>query len=602
MSTYSHSFVKLNLLNIFIKLIITLSVAFATTNIYAHIKRDVFEFNKNIIGAYYQTVYVKDESIVVHLQPQNANSTDLFLDVKSGEYWQGNFIDLLKTYKRLDLIDRDFVRGNPNHISSNILKLLGCRSHHDECTSPLGIGNEKVIFMTFDRNSGKRIFEVVNFESAIIAMNDLLSGKESDVLSWSDTHWKLLELISEQKDILNLWMNAVRGSKDFLSAHKTITNLNGIKNPIGRSLINKLNCLENEDKELKNECFGGIELTREVLRIRNMLGIEFRVNQWLPNQNEESEKQIITLIRDGVKIGTPIENTHKIAANFFKYSDFDRKKISQLFYKKSLNSNEPDLTWVLGCFSGWVVGGDCQNRNSVALSEPQISPNRVLQKEEAATTLNLKSAQIKAKQPSSNTTTELILKNAAPQSKAIAGQENVATPTESGSSRIAPDAVSEFYRIDKGTSNKYRLFSFDESTGKLQHDTASVGGLVFVARSVGANIKEGRFEIQIAPSSQSPVNFVHGAYRVTVPLILRYTRQTLCSGISLCQIKPSGAEELSQQRNVTFILTKDNRWINTQPAKFDHLTPVVADGGKTYEQKLLEVKMLVGSNIDVKMR
>lgn len=602
MSKFLFSFVNTFVLNIFFKIIITLWVAFATTNIYAHIKRDVFEFNKNIVDAFYQTVYVKDESIVIHLQPQNANSSDIFLDIKSGEYWHGNFIDLLKTYKRLDLIDRDFVRLNPNHTSSSMLQLLGCRSYHDECTSPVMSGNEKVVFMSFDKNNGKRIYEVINFESAIIAMNDLMSGKESDVLSWTDAHWQLLELVSKQKDFLNLWMNAVRGSKDFLSAHKTIINLNSIKNPLGRSLINKLNCLENEDKELKNECFGGIELTREVLRIRNMLGIEFRVNQWLVNQNEESEKQIITLIRDGVKVGTAIENTHKIAANFFKYSEFDRKKISQLFQRKSLNSNEPDLTWVLGCFSGWVVGGDCQNRNSVALSEPQVSPNRVLQKEEAATSLNLKPPQIKAKQPSPNTNTESMLKNAAPVSKAIDVQENVSTPTESGSSRVAPDAVSEFYRIDKGTSNKYRLFSFDEATGKLQHDTASVGGLVFVARSVGANIKEGRFEIQIAPSAQSPVNFVHGAYRVTVPFILRYTRQTQCSGLSLCQLKASGAEELSQQRNITFTLTKDNRWINTQPAKFDHLTPVVADGAKTYEQKLLEVKMLVGSNIDVKMR
>jgi hypothetical protein len=157
----------------------------------------------------------------------------------------------------------------------------------------------------------------------------------------------------------------------------------------------------------------------------------------------------------------------------------------------------------------------------------------------------------------------------------------------------ASDAPEEWSLIRR-VSNKLRLFAFDESSGRLAREAASIHGLTFVARALGA-VTEGRFEIQVSPNSQSPVRFAHGQYRARARLVLEYTREDICRGGWTCLLDTTKRHAKTERREVVFNLHGGNRWIDRRLSSFGHLLPLTADGGSRYLSQLKEVHLAVES-------
>ena len=166
-----------------------------------------------------------------------------------------------------------------------------------------------------------------------------------------------------------------------------------------------------------------------------------------------------------------------------------------------------------------------------------------------------------------------------------------------GATRVAyvaaADAPQEWALISP-LGNKLLLFAFDESSGRMARETASLGGLTFVARSLGA-VGEGRFELQVSPNGNSPVRLSRGQYRVKARLVLDYTREDLCRGGWKCLLSSAERVAKTERREVVFYLHPDNRWTDRKPASFGNLLPLVADGAARYSSELRSVRLSVES-------
>lgn len=147
----------------------------------------------------------------------------------------------------------------------------------------------------------------------------------------------------------------------------------------------------------------------------------------------------------------------------------------------------------------------------------------------------------------------------------------------------------------KSLPNSATLMAFNETSGRMNKENASLSGLTFVARSLGA-VQEGRFEVQVVPNPAASMRLSRGAYRVKVRLVMDYTREDSCSGgWGRCLLSKPVSHAKTEQRSVVFYINSSNNYVNTQAASFGHLLPLSADGGGHYSSQLTAARLSVSN-------
>jgi hypothetical protein len=168
-----------------------------------------------------------------------------------------------------------------------------------------------------------------------------------------------------------------------------------------------------------------------------------------------------------------------------------------------------------------------------------------------------------------------------------------ANTTVSAAPTGAGDAQQEWLRV-QGQANQPMLLAYAETSGHMAPEQGAVAGLSFVARSLGP-LQEGRFEVQIRPSGNAPLQLLFGSYRVRVRLVLDYIREDRCRLELLCLFSANPRHARTERRDLVYLLTPGNSHTARQGADFGNLVPLAADGNPRYASTLKEARLAVDS-------
>jgi hypothetical protein len=509
------------------------------------------------------TPYVHEGSVVVHLQAAGRDEAELLIEARSGQPWAGTLQALSRSHQRLGSEEPfDVAQASDRRPDLQLLAELGCQRPQRSCTSPEDA--DLVLLMAFDTQDSRLDLQVVDFAGPLEAMSELLAGRlDPATVDWSDDDWRLLTLAARLPRWRERWLDALRSVAE-------VETFLQLREAYGGAL--KLG----ERAMFQGEA--GIDLRGELELAGHKLTVRQFATQWLQQADGKTADTLAQALERGARPPSQGRVTAHLVDTLLGFEPAQRQRLAAMLAPLGRTRRSEDLQ----CFSRWLLEQPCAPEP--ARPAPRVSPPAPAAAPPTAAVAP-RSAPIPA--PATAPPPGMTPAPApAPTPAAPAGATRVAYVA-------AADAPQEWALISR-LGNKLLLFAFDESSGRMARETASLGGLTFVARSLGA-VGEGRFELQVSPNGNSPVRLTRGQYRVKARLLLDYTREDLCRGGWKCLLSSAERVAKTERREVVFYLHPDNRWTDRKPASFGNLLPLVADGAARYSSELRSVRLSVES-------
>lgn len=544
-------------------------------------------------AAWVMTPYFDGEALVVHLQrPPDATMSgpqELLVDAHSGAPWGGDFSALIAGRgRRLGLELPTELSGARGLANRQLLEALGCSAakYNRGCSLPEDA--EVLLFANFDKLRSRLSFEVVDLRPVTTGMTQLLSGQiDWEQAGWTDAEWRVLAALSRLPEWRDAWLDAIRSVTDpeaFSRLARSHAGLGMDRRAFLRARdLSKRTPVVAVDEEKTLDVRGEVELVGFRLLISQLAQV------WLRDASEPQLAELADMIAEGLAPPNQIRVRDHMAEVLVDTVPVARlAMLSKGLSRLAGERRSEDLR----CFSLALIERSCVAPVSHAPRKPPATTSK------RAPNLSETSDDLPAVHQVVGQTNGGRLEsrgNERIEQNTLGGvyvgvPDN---PAAAGSGRVADDVSQEVAMIGR-LPNKAVLMAFGEAKGRLNQD-ASIGGLTFVARSLGA-VQDGRFDVQVSPSKTAPVRLSRGRYRVKVRLLLDYSREDSCRGGGLgCLLVRTVEHGKSEQRDVTFYINAENSYSNVRPANFGSLLPLVADGGSLYNSRLKSVRLSVKS-------
>jgi len=544
-------------------------------------------------AAWVMTPYFDGEALVVHLQrPVDAATTgpqELLIDARSGAFWDGDFSVLIAGRgRRLGLELPTELSGARGLANRQLLEALGCSAarHNRGCSLPEDA--EVLLFANFDKQRSRLSFEVVDLRLVASSMTKILSGQmDWEQAGWTDAEWRVLAALSRLPEWRDAWLDAIRSVTDpeaFTRLARSHAGLGMDRRVFLRAReFSKRTPVVAVDEQITLDVRGEVELAGFRLLTRQL------AKNWLRDTAETQLTELADVIAEGLAPPNQIRVREHMAEVLVDALPVARlAPLSKGLSRLAGERRSEDLR----CFSLALVERSCvspvsRSPASLQATTPRRAPVSA-EKSEEQPAVPLVAGQNNGSRLESRER-ERVEQNTLG-GIFVGGHDD---PSSSRGGRVAEDVSQEVAMIGR-LPNKAVLMAFGEAKGRLDMD-ASIGGLTFVARSLGA-VQDGRFDVQVSPSKTAPVRLSRGRYRVKVRLLLDYSREDSCRGGALgCLLVRTVEHGKSEQRDVTFHINAENSYSNVRPANFGSLLPLVADGGSLYNSRLKTVRLSVKS-------
>lgn len=429
--------------------------------------------------------------------------------------------------RRLGSISPDEVGSAPNSHRLAYLYSLGCSQHNRGCT--VMDDDPRLVFTSFHRSTNRFVVEIVDLNPLLAEFLKIVSGKVKQ---------NNINLDAVDQSVLEYAIRFTPYREQVIDGIRSIRGLQDLERfQQARRTANlcSWNVFTCADKSSAT-----IDLRREEEQIMVKIYAHALGKKYLEHSQQKEGNILAEFLQKITSPPFPVETSTHAIDEFMQFSPAERETIA-----KGLIAITPSND-TLRCFSAWIRGNNCNE-----IRKPAVSAN------------------------TSNTE---IRTNRRTQEPEITSQNTAST------------GIPEEWQRISAQPDKMKLISIDEASGVLVRDSASIGGVVFVARATG-DISDGKFEIVAKPNSISPVLLQYGSYRVKLELGLNYVREDSCVGVIHCLLGNNQRIAKTVTRTITFTLQPGNKWSETKTAYFGHLLPLTADGASLYRSSLRDLRL-----------
>lgn len=548
-------------------------------------------------GMWSPTPYFDGQQLILHLQKKTTDNAteprELLFDALTGREWNGDLSDFLSGNT-----ERLYARGDEAY--SQIEREYGCERQFTVGCSFNSEGTVGV-FIAYEKSKSILIVTTVNARVLASEMTQVLEGKlKSADVKWSNSDWRVLSALAKFSSWREEWIAAMRAVK--------LENLQQLSNNFSDLKIqSRLHAGDrSESDDLINSDQLEIAMTRAIAAGQSL--------NWMNSGRQEDARAIAEF---GSKIMAPPYQirliNHVIDQITQNIPLSDLRRLSDQLLNEARKMQSEDVY----CLAKWVMSQECGSERNTALTlskkynEPKKIPVPESADEKRAETnsaderssttkekKNLSRIQSDKKNVNNKINKQLNQKfDEGPEKGDTAAKSNLIDQRikEENSKKEIVEATQEAQEIAAINSlpNKAVLISFSEATGKMSREQASLSGLTFIARAVGA-LSDGRVEIQVVPSSASPVRLSRGRYKIKVSFQLDYTREDSCSNeFFRCLLSRSRTFAKTLQEKTFFYIAQANRYTDKKTINFGSLLTVTADGGAQYKSQLMSARLSV---------
>lgn len=495
-------------------------------------------------------------TLLVHLQPRRGSGEEALVDARSGRRWPGDPAQVMATFARLGSeTPREVAAGNA--WDQQLLAALGCKAPLAFCTSP---ADADVVLLVRPPVAGQVALEVVDLRALFAAMDNLLAGRiASTDVSHDEAAWRLLELASRSAVRRARWLDALRSIDSRERWSRVVAAAEQ-----GPRLA--------QWAALRSDGEGGIDLTGELERI----GLRLHVQRLARSALAGGDAQATEALADGLLLANQAGFRGDMASALvdvlLQLDAADRTALST----RLASAAERRRSHGLLCYARWMLAEPC-GRPPWEAQPPALTTTPPMLPRDAAV----------PDRPAAPAPSAAGVGVPSPPSALPRRVESAtARPTSPAS-----EAPLEWALIQT-QPNQGVLLAYDETSGYLAPETGAAAGLAFVARTLGP-LQEGRFELQVTPSSRAPLRLRHGAYRVKVRLVLDFAREDRCQAALTCLFSSAQRHARTERRDLVFTLDPGNQFVEKRRAEFGHLLPLAADGGQRYASTLTQARLSI---------
>lgn len=543
-----------------------------------------------VVASYRLTPYLSADGqhLVVHVLPMRAGSEEQIVDARTGQRWAGTPAQVMATFNRLGTeTPQDAARGSA--FDQQMMKLLGCVPPVAFCTSPADA--DQMLLMNLSSDGVLRM-QVRDLRGLLQAMDRLMAGLGSAQSSGLDAKdWQLLQWASYDPARRQRWLDALRSVDSVANWEAVVQTAQS-----GPELLRwpKMQPLADASASL--------DLRAEL----ELLALRLNVSLLAQAASRGNDPALLPSLADALLLGSQVGFRGDVASHLVQELMAREPAQQRLLAQGLADQAQRRREHTLWCYAAWMSRQSCGGRPpwadppspaaadaAPAADAPDAAaPVRPARAEPAAQPAPRPAAQ-PATEPAVKPATRVALTpGALAEALSTTGNATVGT-TVSAALTGAGDAQQEWLRV-QGQANQPMLLAYAETSGHMAPEQGAVAGLSFVARSLGP-LQEGRFEVQIRPSSNAPLQLRFGSYRVRVRLVLDYTREDRCRLDLLCLFSANPRHARTERRDLVYLLTPGNSHTARQGADFGSLVPLAADGNPRYASTLKEARLAVDS-------
>lgn len=513
-------------------------------------------------GHWMVTPFVDADDAVVHLQRESAAGPgpgEVLLDARSGQPWAGDFSALLSSqFRRVRPISPDELAAS-RLATKPLLQALGCTRQHWACTLP--DDHDVVLLLRWDSAASTLTFDTIDLRPLLETMSDVLAGQiDHASVRWSAVDWQLLELASRLPRWHERWLDAMRAITDPAALERVARSYGAAGLNLGQRPFLTTQAIRGSATDALAQSGQGADAGLDVRGELELAGQKMRVRQqgllWLQQRREAQAQALAQSLMEGTGKIFQVRVAAHLVEVLLDLPGMEVAPLAAMLAQQARAYQSQDLL----CFSRSVLQQSCLGA-ALASAPPPRLPG-------------------KAPLPPGPARPKPVSPPPAPRDDAL-------------DKSVAQNALQEVAMIKK-LPDSATLMAFDEVSGRMSKEKASLSGLTFIARSLGT-VQEGRFEVQVVPNPGAPMRLSQGTYRVKVRLVMDYTREDRCRGGWSCLLSKPFIHAKTEQRNAVFYINSGNRYINTQMASFGDLLPLSADGGQHYDSRLTAARLSVGN-------
>ena len=531
------------------------------------------------VQAYYPfTAYLRasDGRVVVHLQPKVKEADELLVDANTGQTWAGTFAELQTDFTPMPAEGAREVQAG-RAWDQRMAQQLGCAPPWSACTSPAGA--EILLFSAAQPASGRLDLEVVDLRELFRQVEAWLAGESNDDgRQFGPREWALVDLAIQQGARRERWLDAVRSTEASPQRWNLAREAFGGGPRLGERKVFQAPPLARAGRSANDEA--RLDLNSELQEAGLRLTARVLVQAWENDKSAKNLQALAQLLRQVGQAAEPgrlnlrVGATTRVIEVFFERSDAQRLQLAQALGGLAIAGQSENL-W---CAARWVAGNDCSGAPAWGAPAAQAqhtapAPGTAPARPGAADT-----SKPRASKPA--------------EAMGLVGVRGITAFVAGEGPQVAGDATQELDFIHRQKSHMV-LATFDERSGKLGSAPGAAQGFVFVARALGA-LRDGRFEVQMAPAGKSPVTLRHGRYRVKVVMTLDKTTEEQCNGSFLCRFKEPVSYSRPYRKTV-FFQVQASDFTDRQICDFGPLLPTVSDGSERYVARLKDLRLAIES-------
>lgn len=515
-----------------------------------------------------------DGRIVVHLQPKARDAEELLLDASTGSNWPGAFAELQTEFVPMPAESAHVVQVG-RAWDQRMAQQLGCATSWSACSSPADA--EVLLFSAAQPSTGRLDLEVVDLRELFRRVEAWLSGASNDDgRQFGAGEWAVVELAMQQRARRDHWLDTVRAT-EFDAARWSVARETFCTGPrLGERTAFQAAPLTRNGRNTGEEV--RLDLNSELQEAGLRLTARTLYQAWQRDRDAKAVQALAHLLQKVGQAAEPgrlnlrVGATTRVIEIFFESNDAQRLQLAQALGELALARRSENL-W---CAARWVAGNDCMGapawgQQAAQASTPVAGPASVGQHE------------IRRSKPPTTKLGEPMVPS---------GVRGISAYLPGEGPLLAGDATQELDFIHR-QKNHMVLATFDERSGRLGSAPGATQGFVFVARALGA-LRDGRFEVQMAPNGKAPITLRHGRYRVKVAMVLDKTTEEQCSGSFLCKFKEPVSYSRPYRKTVHFQI-QASEFTDRQVCDFGPLLPTVADGGERYAPRLKDLRLAIES-------
>lgn len=522
------------------------------------------------------TAYLRpaDARVVVHLQPRLRDAEELLLDAHTGLPWSGTFAELQTDFTPLPAeSSRTLQIGRA--WDQRMAQLLGCAPPWSACSSPADA--DVLLFSAAQPTIGRLELEVVDMRDLFARVEGWLSGEgRPDSHQISALDWTLIDLAMQQRARRERWLDLVRATETSPTRWNAAREAFGSGPRLGERPV--FQAQPRVGRAAVEQAH--LDLNSELQEAGLRMSVRALYRAWERDRSTASLLALAQLLQQVGQAAEPgrlnlrVGATMRVIEVFFESSDEQRLQMAQALGGLAVARRSENL-W---CAARWVAGNDCSGAPAWGQPAPPARPAPAVPGTVTARPGGPETVQQRAARSGD--------------ALAVLGVQGISAFMPGEGPQVAGDATQELDFIQR-QKNHMVLATFDERSGKLGTAPGAAQGFVFVARALGA-LRDGRFEVQMAPATKAPVTLRHGRYRVKVVMTLDKTTEEQCNAGFLCKFKEP-VSYARPYRKTVFFQVQASEFTDKQVCDFGPLLPTVADGGERYAARLKDLRLAIES-------